>query len=357
MSVFTPSSWAGLGSGGHVTPPYYSDFLRDNLYPNLYLRQLGTMVTIPRGYGDKVKIPRWDTPINTPTGVAGITPSLSAVTEWGPTEGGFTSAFGLCAQDITGSVKQFTGARGYTDKLILVTKANYIEGALESLSRELVYKFDRHTRGGISASAWLKGISSLGTTSGGTQVVSAPKCHSWDRVRGKNLAAIRPLMDSYNVPPWEDEHFVAVGHPTVQFDIFKDISANGFVPVARYNDAQKIYRGEVGAMYGIRFLLSNAIPLYTAGGVFSAAPASANNGISGTVNGSNLWVFGPDAFYSIELEDGGIEVIHHPPGSSGIKDAANQRGTVAVKAFYGVVASPAGDKRLMRFAHAISMAP
>jgi hypothetical protein len=46
------------GTGGHVIPPYYADFLRENLYPSLYFRQLGTLITIPRGTGDKVKIPQ-----------------------------------------------------------------------------------------------------------------------------------------------------------------------------------------------------------------------------------------------------------------------------------------------------------
>jgi len=255
-------------------------------------------------------------------------------------EGALIDVQVLSATDITGQVVQFAGGRGYTDKLIIVTRANYLEGALESLARELAFKFDRYTRKNISANATLR---SAGGADGATTT---------EALFGKQVAKFRPYLDSNNVPAWDDEMFVSVCNPLVQYDIFRDISATGFVPVARYNDAIKIYRGEIGAMYGVRFLLSNAIPV-TRG---AASTASNTIGLSGGSTGSAAWVFAPDAFYSIELEDGGLEVIHHPPGSGGaVGDAANQRGSIAVKAFYGVVAAPAADQRLMLFGHGIGL--
>lgn len=336
----TTTTYVG-GTGGHIIPPYYADFLRENLYPSLYFRQLGTLITIPRGTGDKVKIPRWQTPVKTSGFVAAVSGPITAVTQ-SVTEGNIITPATLCAQDISGQVVQFAGARGYSDKLILVTRANFLEGALESLVRELALRVDQYTLKNISASATSRfagGVAGSGTGNGvrgtGTLV-------------GKNIARMAPYMDANNTPRWEDESFVCVTHPLDQFDIFADPSANGFVSIARYGERQKIYRGEVGQMYGIRFLLSNAIPR-----VFSAAATSAANGLSPGVTGGNAWVFAPDAFYSLELEDGGVEVIHHPPGSGGSTgDPANQFGTVAVKVFYGVAAAPSGDQRLMRFVHA-----
>jgi len=136
MPAATTISYLGGAAGvaTHVIPPYYADFLRDNLYPNLYFRQLGTQVTVPRGYGDTVRIPRWQTPIKTSGSVAAISGSISAIEPI--TEGTSVTVQSLCAQSITGQVKQYGGARGYSDKLIIVTKANFIEGALESLARD-----------------------------------------------------------------------------------------------------------------------------------------------------------------------------------------------------------------------------
>jgi N4-gp56 family major capsid protein len=327
--------------GSHVIPPYYADFLRDNLYPNLYFRQLGTMVTVPRGYGDQIRIPRWQTPVVINAQQSSISGHLSAISA--RAEGGGITPQQLCAESITGAVVQFAGARGYSDKLIIVTKANFIEGALESLARELAFRLDTHTRVGVTAAATLRSVGNQQSVSGVT---------TGDVLRGKEIARIAPDMDSSNVPRWEDESYVGVGHPLLQYDLFTDISAQGFLLTARYNDAGRIYRGEVGRMYGIRFLLSNAVPLFRG----ATGSTSGVDGLSGGITGSNLYVFAPDAFYSIELEDGGVEVIHHPPGSSGsVSDPANQIGSIAVKVFYGVAHAPSGDQRLVRFAHALGL--
>ena len=232
--AFQTSAGVG-GSGGHVTPPYYSDFLRENLYPSLHFRQLGTQVTIPRGYGDKVKIPRWASPVTNSSGGAQLS-SGGAVTAvvFNFAEASAGNLGVLCAENITGQVKRFVGGRGYTDQMIIVTKANYLEGALESLGRELAYKFDRFTRQSITASATLRFAGAAASGKG----------LSTDYLQGKAIAKLRPYMDSANAPAWDDESFVAVCHPLAQYDIFRDPSATGFVPIVRYNDATRAYRGE-----------------------------------------------------------------------------------------------------------------
>jgi N4-gp56 family major capsid protein len=308
----------------------------------LYFRQLGTKVTVPRGYGDKVKIPRWQTPIKTTSSQAAITGSHSAVTR-GVTEGTVITPKSLCAENITGSTIQFAGARAYSDKVVLVTRANFAEGALESLGRELAFRVDDYTMGTISGNAWLRSV-------GHQQVISG--VGTTDILAGKEIARIAPSLDSYNVPRWDDSTFVGVAHPLAQFDIYKDISATGFVSVARYGDVSKIYRGEIGQMFGVRLLLSNAVTVYAG----ATGSASGTQGLSGGATGSHIWVFAPDAFYSIELEDGGVEVIHQPPGSSGsVSDPAAQVGSIAVKMHYGIAPAPSADKRLMKFAHGISL--
>jgi N4-gp56 family major capsid protein len=317
------------------------------------------MVTIPRGHGEKIKIPRWDTPITSIsaalTGVAGLDGGVSAITEHGTTDGAATDLFLLCAESITGNIKQWAGGRGYTDKLILITRANFIEGALESLARELSFKLDRHTRANISASSFLTLPDAsvldgdLAISAGAT---ASTQTNTKAMLNGKTIARIAPLFDSRHVPRWEDECFVGVTNPLCQFDIYNDFSATGFVTVARYNDAGRIYRGEIGRMYGVRWLLSTSIPYI----IQASQATTGTTGLHTGLTGVNSFIFAPDAFYSIELEDGGVEVIHHPPGSGGSTgDPANQKGSIAVKVFYGTVAAPAADKRLMRFAHVLSL--
>jgi N4-gp56 family major capsid protein len=345
----TQVSFFGTQPQSHVVPPYYADFLREQLYPSLYFRQLGTLVSIPRANGEKVRIPRWQTPILNKLGVTYISTgaartALTAITA--VSEGNIITPGILCAESITGSVKQFAGGRRYTDKLVIITKANFLEGALESLAREMSFRIDRFTRAGISANAFVT-RAGTGTANQGAKTT--------DGMFGKNVAVIAPFLDAANVPRWEDETFVGIANPLAQYDMYRDISATGFVSVARYGDASRIYRGEVGQMYGVRWLLSTAIPVIRGVAAFGATSAAAT-GISAGATASQAFIFAPDAFYSLELEDGGVEVFHMPPGSGGSTgDPAAQVGSVSMKLWYGVTPAPAGDKRLMMFGHGIGL--
>ena len=349
------SFFSGLNTA-HVVPPYYADFLREQLYPSLYFRQLGTLVAIPRANGEKVRIPRWQTPIKNYQGGTFITSgtttpkgAITAITE-AVAEGNIITPGILCAESITGQVKQYAGARRYTDKLVIITKANFLEGALESLAREMAFRIDRTTRLNLSAFGF--------TVAAGAQKKSLG-AKTTDGLFGKNVAKIAPYMDAGNVPRWEDETFVGITNPLAQYDMYRDISATGFVSVARYGDASRIYRGEVGQMYGVRWLLSTAIPVVrgvawgaAAGAVLSALSA----GLSGGSTGATAYIFAPDAFYSLELEDGGVEVFHMPPGSGGSTgDPAAQVGSVSMKLWYGLTPAPKEDGRLMKFGHGINL--
>lgn len=346
-STYTTTTVVG-GNAGPVIPPFYSDFLRANLYPNLYFRQLGTKLTIPQGYGDKVKIPRWETPVvnhstTASAGMATLTSSLTAIAQISESSAGATVvAKTLGAEDITGSVVKFAGARGYTDKLIITAKANFLEGALESLTRELAWRVDNYTRTALNTAA-IAFSANAGT--GGSATTT-------DGLFGKNVAKVAPFLDSMSVPRWEDQTFVGVFNPLVQYDVYRDPSAGGFTNVARYNDASKIYRGEIGQKFGLRFLLSNTIPVVR-------GADSSNTGadkLSAGSTGSFGYIFAPDAFYSLELEKGGVEVIHHPLGSGGATgDPANEVGSVSVKVFYGIAPSASADHRLMKFAHGVGL--
>jgi N4-gp56 family major capsid protein len=319
--------------------------MRENLYGNLYWRQLGTLVTIPRGHGTKAKISRWDTPVTITNGALGIDGGVSAVSKHA--EGTAITLKGLCAEDITGEVTGWAGGRGYTDKMIIVSMANFMEGALESLSRELAFRLDTYVRTKVSANAFTQYASDAAG--------SAPtddKVPTANVLYGKNMARIRPLMGANGVPTWDDGTYVGMAHELAAHDMLTDISASGFLSVARYNHARMIYRGEMGEFYGVRWLFSNG----SVSRIYGAAGTTATYGISAGASGSNAYVVGPDAFYNLELETGGVEVIHQPLGSGGApSDPAAQLGSISVKIYYGTLPAPSGDKRIMRFVHGTSL--
>ena len=338
---------AGSNAPGHMVPPYFAKFLRENLYGNIYWRQLGTLVTIPQGHGTTARISRWQTPVKITNGQMAISTSVSAITEFF-TEGTPVPVTRLCAQSITGQVTGWAGGRGYTDKTVIVSMANFMEGALESLSRELGFLIDSYDRKKVSAFAFT--IQAANKNTGVPAALGSVASNA--TLVGKNCARIRPLMGANGVPRWDDGTYVGMTHELAAHDMFTDTSSNGFVSVARYNDARMIYRGEVGEFYGVRWLLSNGSVTKVVG----SATNNAQYGLSGAVTGTNAYILGPDAFYNLELETGGVEVIHQPLGSGGATgDSAAQLGSISVKVYYGVLPAPAADKRIMRFVHALGL--
>lgn len=334
--------------GGHIQPPYYADFFRENLYPNLYVRQLGTKITIPGASGEKIRIPKWTPAITVAT--SGNKPKysasktgISAISQVS-NEGESPSPKTLSAGSLTGQVVQFSGARGYTDRMAVMSKADFMEEGLESLARELAYDLDKYSIANISANSVIKTVGNANLATGGAGIGSTAY------LRSKHLILVPAVMDAAMVPRWEDETFVMLTHPLAQYDLFNDISANSFVQIAKYGERDRIYKGEIGQIYGVRLLLSNIIGIKTGGAT------SATTGLSGgAVSGVNALVFSPDAFYTLEVENGGVEVIHQPLGSAGADDPAAQRGTIATKVFYGVVAAPQAEHRLVRYAHTLSL--
>jgi len=353
MAITTFGTSTSIGAGGmtgSLALPYYTPFLRENLYPSLYYRQLGTLITIPRGHGSKVRSSRWMTPFVISKGNATLTGGkggymLTAVGTL--TETTVITPYALCANNITGQITGWGGARGYTDRTVIMSMANFIEGALESLSRELAFRMDNFVRRNISASALkIMPVNTVGVKAVTNSAGLATTLHS------KNLARLAPYMRANGVPPWDDGAYVGVTHDLSVYDIFADISATGYVTIARYNDARRIYRGEIGEFYGVRLLLNNTNRLISVPGTGCLSTVT---GLSGGTTGSNLYVFGPDAFYNLELESGGVEVWHQPLGSAGADDPIGQYGSVGVKVYYGVMPSPTADQRLIRMPHAISL--
>jgi len=348
--VYTPSTWLAAGpTGGSLQPPYYADFMRENLYGSLFWRQLGTLVTIPKGHGTKAKISKWDTPVVIGTQAknqAGqlVIAGLSAISQHA--EATPIETFGLCASDITGQVTGWAGARGYTSKMVIVSMANVMEGFLESLSREMAFRLDRYARTKVSGNALVSYAVTPAKVAAAKGTVGTA-----NGLFGKNVARIRPLMGANGVPKWDDGTYVGMAHDLAAYDMFTDSSSTGFVSVARYNDARMIYRGEIGEFYGVRWLLSNG----SVKRIMGTAGNTGTYGVSAGASGSNAYIFGPDAFYNLELESAGVQVTHQPLGSAGVNDPVAQIGSVGVECYYGIIAAPAAERRVMRFVHGISL--
>jgi N4-gp56 family major capsid protein len=130
--------------------------------------------------------------------------------------------------------------------------------------------------------------------------------------------SVRTLQLNY-ARAWDGRNYFSVIRPEVLYDL-ENITE--WLSSAEYSDPERIYQGEAGCLYGVRFVLSPE------GVYFSAAGASSANVMSSPI-------FGDGAFAKSEISGESMELIVHMPGSSGTADPANQRGTVAYKATFG----------------------
>lgn len=211
--------------------------------------------------------------------------------------------------------------------------ANFLSEAAKGLGTDLAFKVDRYIRGNITANA--------NNILAGSNV----SAKSTEILVGKELAKLAPRFEAAGVPPWDDGYYVALIHPFAKRDLWTDISANGLVQVYRYQDSEKVYRGEMGKFYGMRIIASPFQPRF-----------SNTRGISTSVTGTHCIGLAPEFAYGIEHAKGGLEVINHPLGSGGATgDPTNILGSIGVKYYFGVIPSPTADYRIIRLAHGLTL--
>lgn len=117
--------------------------------------------------------------------------------------------------------------------------------------------------------------------------------------------AVRPVGDSY----------AAVVHPAQIFDLQSDNSIGSWLEINKYTTTGPLYKGEIGKMYGIRFVESQNIQFV-------------NNG---TVDVYRAFVFGKEGYGTTELSGNGNKMITKQLGSGGTEDPLDQRATVGFK--------------------------
>lgn len=113
--------------------------------------------------------------------------------------------------------------------------------------------------------------------------------------------------------------YVAIVDPEVAYDLMNDAE---WVDVKTYSDPKGIYQGEIGKLYGVRFVETTEAVTFTVG-------ESPNQK---TVH--STLVLGADAYGIISVEGGGLQTIVKQLGSAGSADPLDQRATAGWKAVH-----------------------
>ena len=107
-----------------------------------------------------------------------------------------------------------------------------------------------------------------------------------------------------------DGAFVAIIHPTVAYDLMSD---SDWIDVKNY-DPKDLYEGEIGKLYGVRFVETTEAKIFAGAG-------------SGGANVYSTLILGADAYGVTEVTGGGLKMFVKPKGSAGTADPLDQRST------------------------------
>ncbi len=292
------------GGTAAVKNRYYDELFLKVAESNLIHKQLGQLnseiAAGQGGFGSNVLF--WTRFVN-----------LSTVTS-GSGEGVATSAVTISAINVTGTTVQLDNALSYSDLLAYTSFGDFKKAAMERLAYNAGISVDTYVRDAISNSGTIMNInsaahfSSIPTT--GTMTI------------GNVRRAVRALRRN-DAMPLADGSFVAVIHPDVAYDLEGDTTTGGWVTTNTYGPSvDKILNGEIGKLYGVRFLeTSNG---HTIAGN-SAYLASA------TIYTTSF--FGKDAFGVSDLQN--LKTYIKDFGSAGTADPTDKIATLGWKCTFG----------------------
>ena len=239
--------------------------------------------SIPKNNGKTVQFRRWTLFTADPT-----TQAL--------TEGTTPTAQNLSMSAITATVKQYGAYVEVSDLLDLTAIDNVISDSSELLGEQLGNVLDMIVRDAMSATTNIQYAD--GKTSD-NDITAAQKL-----TVGEIRKAVRTLKP----------HYICTVDPDAVYDLQSD---SLWQDVSKYSNAEQIYDGELGKMFGVVFIETTNAKIV-------------NNGSSYGVH--QTFVFGADSYGVVDVAgQGAIKAIVKPHGSSGTADPLDQRATVGAK--------------------------
>ena len=270
---------------------YYSDYLIDLVEPELIHDQFGQKHPIPKNGGKTIEFRQWDT----------LPEMLTPITE-GVTPDGQS----LSMQVIDATVQQYGGYVTISDMLELTAIDPVLVQATKAIASQAGRTLDTITREVLNA---------------GNVVQYAGGGASRTAVKATDVLTVADIRKAVRTLEAQDApkingYYVGIIHPNVKFDLMSD---DEWRKPHEYKDTVNIYNGEIGELYGVRFVQS------------SRAKKFAGAGASGADVYSTL-LLGDDAYGVTEISGGGLEHIVKQHGSAGTADPLNQRASCAWKA-------------------------
>lgn len=102
------------------------------------------------------------------------------------------------------------------------------------------------------------------------------------------------------VPGFEGNMYKGVIDPASQFDLLSDSAAGSAIEASKYTTYDKVMKGEIGTLYGVRLMVTQNLP----------------TGTGATDDTHRSFVFGRQAFGITELAQHGIKTFRYKDGNT-----------------------------------------
>ena len=261
--------------------------------PELVHDQFGQKRPIPGGNGKTIEFRKFNALPAVPSDralVEGITPN--------------GQNYGVTA--ITATVSQYGGYITITDMLNLTAYDNQMQEIMKVLASQAGQVSDKITRDILAA-----GTNVMFADHGNDGNDERSDLQSDDILTIEDIKKAVRLLKRVNAKTIQGS-YVAIVHPDVVYDLMND---SEWIDANHYAGSEKIFNGEVGKMYGVRFVETTMAKIWKP----STLP------IYGTL------VLAENAYGVTSLQGGGIETIVKQLGSGGTADPLNQRSTAGWK--------------------------
>ena len=319
----TANTTSSSTNATYLNKTYYDRKLLENAKKNYVYAKYGQKRNIPKSGGKTVEFRKWGT----------LTPSAT-FNEL--TEGTVPDGLSLTQTAVTATVKQYGAYVAVSDLLDLTAIDPVIRDSVELLGDLMGNVIDR-----VARAAFLTGTN---VQYAGTSHTTRASVTSADvltvaeirkAVRTLKKAGAR-MFTSGEDGSARKPHYVCICSPDSTYDLQSDTL---WQDVSKYSNAEQIYSGEIGRLFGVVFVETSNGP-------------TVSNGAASAITLQQTFVFGKDAYGIVDIAgSGALQSIVKPHGSAGTADPLDQMATVGAKVM-GYAAVLLNGDWLVRIEHA-----
>lgn len=292
---------------------YYDKKLLKRLISNFIYMQWGQKRPLPAGNGKTINFRKFQSL------VAATTPLTEGVTPAGKS---------ISVTADTASVDQYGDFVEISDVLDLVAIDPVLDEMADVLGEQAKDTLDQITRDILCA---------------GTNVQYAAGRASRATVASTDLLTVTEVRKAVRtlkrnkVKPVEGGDYICIVEPGATYDLQND---SAWINANQYAGSKRIFDGEIGRMYGVRFVESTNAKKYAGAG-------AAGIDVYASI------IFGADAYGIVDIENSSaVKNIIKPLGSGGTTDPLDQRQTTGWKAMF--TAKILEQAAIVRIEHAVS---